>query len=113
MNDGFDADLDAASGLGGIEIAKFEKERAAGFDDFLRGGVSGLVHAALVAGEANDTSDPGTARGEFGAPHDFVGVAAVRGSPDVGDVEGAANALCAQVRFEKPVHQVSVAGKVL
>ncbi len=110
MLDGFDADLDAAGGFGGVEVTEFEEEGAGGFDDFLSGGVGGLVHAAFVAGEADDAGDPRAAGGDFGAPEDFIGVAAVGGGPDVGDVEGGFDVTGAKVGFEEPVQEIRIVG---
>jgi hypothetical protein len=77
MDHGFDADFYAASGFGGVEIAELKEEGARGFDNFLRGSVCGLVHTAFVAGKPYNTSNPRAASRELGAPHDFIGVAAV------------------------------------
>jgi len=89
MDNGLDANLDAAGRLGGIQVAKLEEQGSGRFHDFLCRRVSRLVHATLVAGKADYASNPWATRCHFRSPHDFVRVAAVRRSPHIRDVERA------------------------
>ena len=102
VDDGLDANFDAAGGLGGIQIAEFEEQRACRFHDFLRRRVGGLVHAAFVARQPQHAGNPRKPRGEFRSPHNFVRVAAVGRRPHVRDVEGDSDSSRASALLRTP-----------
>jgi len=56
--------------------------------------------------EADDAGDPRHARGDLGAPEDLVGVGAVGGRPDVGDVERRLDEPLADLGAEHPVEEI-------
>src|SRR5262249_1516787 len=105
--------LDTTAGLGGIQIAEFEKQGASGLNDLLCRRISRLIHAALIAREPNHTRDPRTASGNLGSPHDLVRVAAVRRGPNVRNIKWTANPAFAEIILKQPVHQVIVSRKIL
>jgi len=59
--------------LCGIEIAEFKEKSSSGFDDFLRGRIGWLIHAAFIARKAEDARNPREAGGDF-APRGFIRV---------------------------------------
>src|SRR5688572_6268661 len=87
VGDGLDADLHRARGLGGVEILEREKKCSRSLHDLLHRRVGRLIHAAFITRQAHHAGNPRHPRSELGRPQDLVGVGAVRGRPDVGDVE--------------------------
>src|SRR5262249_53077565 len=88
VRDGLDADLHGAGRLRAVEILEGKKQRAGALDDLLHRGECRLIHAALVARQADDARHPRQPCPDLGAPENFIGVAAVGGGPHVGNVEG-------------------------
>src|SRR6266853_3818237 len=113
VNDSFDTNFDAAGRLRGIEITEFEKKSSSGFDDFLRGRIGWLIHAAFIARQAEDARNPWEAGGELCPPQDFVRVTAVGGSPHVGDIERGPDFSRPDFLAEEPIQQILMNGKIL
>src|ERR1700730_15781915 len=113
MNDGFDANLDAAGRFRGIEIAEFKKESSSSFNDFLRRRISWLVHPALVTRQAQNARNPREPGGKLCSPKDFIRVAAVRGSPYVGNIERRADFFRLHFLAKQPIQQILIDGKIL
>src|SRR6266853_506411 len=113
VNDGFDTNLDAAGRLRGVEISEFKEKSSSGFDDFLRGRIGWLIHAAFIARQAEDARNPREAGGELCPPQDFVRVTAVGGSPHVGDIERRPDFSRPDFLAEEPIQQILMNGKIL
>ena len=104
VQDRFIADFDATGWLGRVQVAELEKQRPGGFHDLLGRGIGGLVHAAFVARKPDHAGNPRAPCRRLGSPQDFIGITAVRGSPDIGNIEGTLDSTGANLRAKKPVH---------